>query len=79
MVVAGVLALIYPLIASVAIVFLLAWILIVSGVVQGIGLIGARHVPHFWLQLISVVLAIVIGLLLLRQPDAGTARIQRAA
>lgn len=71
MVVAGFLALVYPLVASVAIVYLLAWILIVSGVVQGIGLIGARQVPHFWLQLISVVLAIVVGLLLLRQPDSG--------
>ena len=71
MVAAGVLALIYPVIASVGIVFLLAWILIVSGLVQGIGLIGARQVPHFWLQLISVVLSIVVGLLLLRQPDAG--------
>ena len=71
MVAAGVLALIYPVIASVGIVFLLAWILIISGIVQGIGLIGARQVPHFWLQLISVVLSIVVGLLLLRQPEAG--------
>ena len=71
MVAAGVLALIYPVIASVGIVFLLAWILIVSGLVQGIGLIGARQVPHFWLQLISVVLSIVVGLLLFRQPEAG--------
>jgi uncharacterized membrane protein HdeD (DUF308 family) len=55
MVVAGVLAVVYPL----------------SGIFQGIGLIGARQVPHFWLQLISVVLAIVVGLLLLRQPEAG--------
>jgi uncharacterized membrane protein HdeD (DUF308 family) len=28
-------------------------------------------VPHYWLQLISAALAIVIGLLLLRQPDSG--------
>ena len=34
-------------------------------------LIGARQVPHFWLQLISVVLSIVVGLLLLRNPEAG--------
>jgi len=61
MVAAGVLALIYPVIASVGIVFLLAWVLILSGLVQGIGLIGARQVPHFWLQLISVVLSIVVG------------------
>ncbi|MGC2410932.1 MAG: HdeD family acid-resistance protein [Methyloceanibacter sp.] len=71
MVVAGVLALVYPLIASVAIVLLLGWILIISGLFQGIGLIGARQVPHFWLQLISVVLSIIVGLLLLRQPEGG--------
>lgn len=71
LVVAGVLALVYPFIASVAIVFLLAWILIVSGVLQGIGLIGASNVPHYWLQLISAVLAILIGVLLLRAPDSG--------
>ena len=71
MVVAGALALIYPLLASVAMVYLLAWVLIISGVLQAIGLIGARHVPHYWLQLISVVLAIVIGLILLRQPESG--------
>jgi len=71
LVAAGLLALVYPFIASVAIVFLLAWILIVSGLLQGIGLIGARHVPHFWLQAISAVLAILIGLLLLRSPDSG--------
>ena len=52
-------------------VYLLAWVLIVSGVLQAIGLIGARDVPHYWLQLISVVLAIVIGTLLLRQPESG--------
>jgi uncharacterized membrane protein HdeD (DUF308 family) len=45
--------------------------LIISGVLQAIGLIGAREVPYFWLELISAVLAIVIGLLLLRHTDAG--------
>ena len=50
---------------------LLGWFLIISGVLQGIGLIGARQVPYFWLELISAVLAIVIGLLLLRHTDAG--------
>jgi uncharacterized membrane protein HdeD (DUF308 family) len=71
MFVAGVLALVYPLLASVTIVVLLGWILIVSGVLQGIGLIGARHVPHYWLQLISVTLSIIVGLLLLNQPGGG--------
>ena len=71
LVVAGVLALIYPYVASVTLVFLLGWILIISGVLQGIGLIGAKDVPHFWLQLVSAVLAILIGMLLLRNPNAG--------
>ena len=51
---AGVLAIIYPVISSAAVIVLLGWLLIISGVVQGLSLIGARHVPHFWLQLISV-------------------------
>ncbi|MEM7193156.1 MAG: HdeD family acid-resistance protein [Pseudomonadota bacterium] len=71
LVAAGILALLSPVFASLGVVFLLAWILIISGVLQGIGLIGARHVPHFWLQLISAVLAIVIGFLLLRSPGGG--------
>jgi uncharacterized membrane protein HdeD (DUF308 family) len=71
MIIAGVLALVYPLISSTAIIYLLGWILIISGLLQGMGLIGARQVPHFWLELISVVLAIVIGVFLLRQPETG--------
>jgi uncharacterized membrane protein HdeD (DUF308 family) len=50
---------------------LLGWLLIISGILQGVGLIGAREVPYFWFELISAVLAIVIGLLLLRHTDAG--------
>lgn len=71
MLVTGVLALIYPWIASVTIVRLLGWFLIISGMLEGIGLISAREVPYFWLEVISAVLAIVIGLLLLRHIDAG--------
>lgn len=71
MVLAGILALVYPIISAVAVIVLLGWLLIISGVVQGISLIGARHVPHFWLQLISVVLSVVVGVLFLRNPGEG--------
>lgn len=71
MIVAGILALIYPVLSSVAVVILLGWVLIISGVVQGISLIGARNVPHFWLQLVSVVLSIIVGVLFLRHPGEG--------
>ena len=71
LIVAGMFAIIYPVISSVAVIVLLGWLLIISGVLQGLSVIGARHVPHFWLQLISFVLAIVIGFLFLRQPAEG--------
>jgi uncharacterized membrane protein HdeD (DUF308 family) len=71
MMLAGILALVYPAISSVALVLFIGWLLIFSGVFQGISLIGARHVPHFWLQLISVALFIVVGALFLRNPGEG--------
>src|SRR5215475_5861314 len=43
-------------------------LMIIAGILQAIGLIGARHVPHFWLQLVSVALFLIIGLLFLRNP-----------
>jgi len=54
-----------------AAVFLLGCVLIASGVVQGISLIDARNVPHFWLQLVSVVLSVIVGVLLIRHRGAG--------
>ncbi|MBZ9657276.1 HdeD family acid-resistance protein [Phyllobacterium lublinensis] len=71
LVAAGVLAIIYPVLSSVAVVILLGWLLIISGIAQGISLLGARHVPHFWLQLVSVILALLIGFLFLRDPAQG--------
>src|SRR6516165_10990418 len=71
MVLAGVLALIYPAISSEAVVFYLGWLLIISGVLQGISLIDVHHVPNFWIQLLSVVLFVVVGILFLRNPEAG--------
>ncbi len=71
MILAGILALVFPAISSVAVVVFLGWLLIFSGIVQAISLIGARHVPHFWLQLVSVVLFILVGSLFLRNPGEG--------
>jgi len=71
MIIGGILALLYPVISSVAVVALLGWVLIISGIVQGISIIGARSVPHFWLQLVSVVLSIIVGILFLSNPAEG--------
>lgn len=71
LIISGALAIIYPLISSVAVILLLGWLLIITGLVQAISLIGTRQVPHFWLQLISVVLSVLIGILFLRDPLQG--------
>ena len=42
MILAGVLAIVYPVLSSVAVVIFLGWLLIISGVVQAISVIGAR-------------------------------------
>ena len=71
MILAGIFALIFPAISSVAIVTVLGWLLIISGMLQAISLIDARYVPHFWLQLVSVALSVMVGILFLRNPGAG--------
>jgi uncharacterized membrane protein HdeD (DUF308 family) len=75
LIVAGIFAIIYPVISSVAVIVTLGWLLIISGILQAFSLIGARHVPHFWLQLISLILAVVIGLLFVRNTEQGLATI----
>jgi uncharacterized membrane protein HdeD (DUF308 family) len=68
LIVAGILAIVFSAISSAAVVVALGWLLVASGLVQGISLIGAVKVPHFWLQLVSVVLSVLVGLLVLRDP-----------
>jgi uncharacterized membrane protein HdeD (DUF308 family) len=71
MVLGGILALVYPVLSTAAVLLLLGWILIITGIIQGISLIGARSVPHFWLQLVSVVLSVIVGVLIIRHPAEG--------
>jgi uncharacterized membrane protein HdeD (DUF308 family) len=68
---AGVLAIVYPIFSSTAVIVLLGWLLVISGLLQALSLISARQVPHFWLQLISICLAMLIGFLFLRDPEQG--------
>jgi uncharacterized membrane protein HdeD (DUF308 family) len=71
MVAAGVLALILPALASTGLVVLLGWLLILSGVVQIVGLVGATQVPYFWPQLVAVALEMLVGYILVSRPEAG--------
>ena len=73
MVIGGIFALLYPLLSSFAVVLLIGWVFIIAGIAQGLSLIGASQVPHFWIQLISVVLSILIGWLFLLRPQEAVA------
>jgi uncharacterized membrane protein HdeD (DUF308 family) len=71
LVVAGAAALISPLFAAIGLIALLGWLLVAVGVIEATGLWGTRHVPYFWLQAVSAVLAIVVGWALISRPDQG--------
>ncbi|MFO1143658.1 MAG: HdeD family acid-resistance protein [Amaricoccus sp.] len=70
-VVAGVLALVFPAFASTGVLTLLGWLLILSGAVQVVSLIGATQVPYFWMQLVTIALEVLVGYLLISNPSAG--------
>lgn len=71
LVVAGVLALIFPLVSATGVLVLLGWLLLVCGLIQAFSLWGATQVPYFWLDLIVVVLELLVGWLLISRPEAG--------
>ncbi len=71
LVVAGLIALIFPVFTGTGLLSLLGWLLILSGIVQLIALFGATQVPYFWLQIISVALEMLVGYLLISNPSAG--------
>ena len=71
MVLAGVVALVVPAFVGTGLLAFLGWLLILSGIVQVISLIGATQVAYFWLQLITVALEVMVGYLLVSNPEAG--------
>jgi uncharacterized membrane protein HdeD (DUF308 family) len=67
----GLLAILLPLIASLAATVFFGTILLVAGLMGLIATIAARHAPGFSWSLISAVLGIVTGALLLASPVGG--------
>ena len=71
LVVLGVLAIIIPPIATIAVTIFLGWLFLISGVVGLVTTFWARHAPGFWWSLLSAVLAIAAGIVLLGWPVPG--------
>jgi uncharacterized membrane protein HdeD (DUF308 family) len=67
----GVLAIVVPPIATIAVAVLIGWLLLLSGVVGLISTLRMRSAPGFWWSLLSAVIGIVAGVVLLRWPLSG--------
>jgi uncharacterized membrane protein HdeD (DUF308 family) len=71
LVVLGLLAIIIPPIATIAVTIFLGWLFLISGVVGLVTTFWARHAPGFWWSLLSAALAIAAGIVLLAWPVSG--------
>ena len=67
----GVLAIVVPPIATIAVEVLIGWLLALSGIVGLVATLRMRGAPGFWWSMLSAVLGIVAGIVLLRWPLSG--------
>jgi uncharacterized membrane protein HdeD (DUF308 family) len=71
LVVLGVLAIVVPMVATIAVTILIGWLFLISGVIGLITTLRMRNAPAFWWSLLSAVLGIVAGIILLGWPIFG--------
>jgi len=68
LVILGLLAIVLPPIATLAVTILVGWLFLISGIVGLIMTFMARQAPGFWWSLLSAALAIAAGIVLLWSP-----------
>ena len=68
----GILGVVLPPIATLAVAFIIGWLLLASRIVGLVATIRMRHAPGFGWSLVSAVLGITAGIVLLRWPLSGT-------
>jgi uncharacterized membrane protein HdeD (DUF308 family) len=71
LVVLGLIAILVPPIATLAVTLLFGWLFLISGVVGLVTTFMMRHAPGFWWSLISAALGVLVGGMLLAQPVQG--------
>jgi uncharacterized membrane protein HdeD (DUF308 family) len=72
LVILGLLAIVIPPLATLAVTILIGWLFLISGIVGLITTFGAKGAPGFWWSLVSAIIAIVAGVILLGWPISGT-------
>ena len=71
LVVLGLLAIVVPPIATLAVEILFGWLFLISGILGLVTTYWMRHAPGFWWSLLSAVLGIAAGIVLLAWPVSG--------
>jgi uncharacterized membrane protein HdeD (DUF308 family) len=71
LVVLGLLAIVVPPLASLAVAIFLGWLFLVSGIVGFVTTFWMRQLPGFWWSLLSAVLATAAGIVLIGWPASG--------
>lgn len=67
----GLIAILVPPAATLAVTFLFGWLFLISGVIGLVTTFMMRHAPGFWWSLISAALGVLVGGMLLAQPAQG--------
>jgi uncharacterized membrane protein HdeD (DUF308 family) len=68
----GLLAIVVPPLATLAVTILVGWLFLISGVLGLFTTFWAKGVPGFWWSLVSAIIGIVAGVVLLAWPISGT-------
>ncbi len=68
LVILGLVAIVVPPIATLAVAVLVGWLFLISGIVGLVTTFMARQAPGFWWSLLSAVLGIAVGIVLLWSP-----------
>jgi uncharacterized membrane protein HdeD (DUF308 family) len=71
MIVLGVLAIAYPIFATLTVDLYLGWLFLFSGLVALVATFSARQFPGFWWALVTALLSVLVGAALICNPEEG--------
>lgn len=71
LVILGLVAIIVPPLATLAVAIFIGWLFLISGIVGLVTTFWMRHAPGFWWSLLSALLGIVAGIVLIGSPVSG--------
>ncbi len=71
LIILGVLAIAYPVVATIAVDLYIGWLFLIAGVIGLIALFAAEDIAAFLWTLVTAALAVVLGVLLIWKPATG--------